>query len=312
MKRVLLFIFVSILFVSCVSTKKAEKVPDYENDLAPREVPYSNCFAVLPFTLRYTLYNFEPVIKINSTFYLLDTGTNKTMLSDKGLKDLFPWNYERVIENKNLLPNNGDIIIFNEPVGDWVIPSYKGKEKFIPFYYTNSSFEPYHGIIGEDAFMKFSNVIIDYKNMLIVFDGEPVSEDQIPMLIDEEGLCFIEFSCEGKNETGLLDTGAKDFLLRSTYFEKPCEYDFLTKEKVQELKKRKVELTERKEYSFNDIEIGKIKYNDITGFLSSDSSVFITDEGRARTTEYSVIGYPFFKDKIIQLDYKNKVFRIKE
>ena len=31
--------------------------------------------------------------------------------------------------------------------------------------------------------MKFSNVIFDYKNMLIVFDGEPFSEDEIPIIM---------------------------------------------------------------------------------------------------------------------------------
>ena len=45
--------------------------------------------------------------------------------------------------------------------------------------------------------------------------------------------------------------------------------------------------------------------------LGSDSRIKMTDEARGRLTEYSLLGFPFFKDKIIQLDYENKVFRIK-
>lgn len=311
MKKIVFIIIASFLLSSCVSIKNSEKVPAYENDLKSRFVPYNNCFAVLPFTLNYTKQGCYPIIKINNSFFLLDTGADSTLLSDRGLKDLFFENYENIMNKKELLKDDGNIHIFTDPVGSWIIPAYNGDQKKIPFYYTNFDFESYEGIIGESTFREFSNIIIDYKNKLIIFDGEPISEEEIPMIVDDEGLCFIEFTCKGIKEIGLIDTGAHAFLLRSTFFEKPYEFNFLSEQKIDELKKREVKLTKPKKYLFKDIKIGKTNFNKINGFLSSDSSILMTDEARGRTTEYSILGFPFFKDKIIQLDYKNKVFRIK-
>jgi len=72
-----------------------------------------------------------------------------------------------------------------------------------------------------------------------------------------------------------------------------------------------VKITEPVNYSVKEIKIGKIKYKKILGMLGSDSRIKMTDEARGRLTEYSLLGFPFFKNKIIQLDYENKVFRIK-
>ena len=132
------------------------------------------------------------------------------------------------------------------------------------------------------------------------------------MLIDEEGLCFIEFLCNGKKEAGLIDTGSDDFILRSSFFEKSCEYNHNTIEKIEELKKRKVKLSEPVNYVLQEVSIGKIKYKKLTAKLASDSRIQMADEARGRLTEYSILGFPFFENKIIQLDYKNKVFRIQK
>ena len=209
------------------------------------------------------------------------------------------------------IPKDKNINIFLQPVGYWILPSYSDEKKSIPLFFTNTEITPFDGIIGEDCFQKFSNVIIDYKNKVIVFNGEKIKGESVPMIIDEDGLCFIEFLCSDIKEIGLIDTGSDCFIIRSSFMEKTCNYNHITKEKIEELKKRKVKITEPVNYSVKEIKIGKIKYKKILGMLGSDSRIKMTDEARGRLTEYSLLGFPFFKDKIIQLDYENKVFRIK-
>ena len=310
MKKSYLFIILIILFVSCKSTNKSGSVSEYEKDFRQRETPYENCFAIFPFTLNYTQPASYPIIKINNSFLLLDTGANITCVGEKGMYDLFYDSYENVMSQKNLITSDGNFNIYNQQIGYWTIPSYDGGFQNIPFYFSNYDFPKFDGIIGEDCFKSFSNIIIDYKNKLIVFDGEPIKGEEIPMLIDEEGLCFIEFSCNGNKEIGLIDTGSDDFILRSSFFEKSCEYNHKTIEKIKELKSRKVKLSEPVNYVFQEVRIGKIKYKKLTSKLASDPRIQIADEARGRLTEYSTLGFPFFENKIIQLDYKNKVFRI--
>ena len=197
MKKSYLFIILIILFVSCKSTNKSGSVSEYEKDFRQRETPYENCFAIFPFTLNYTQPASYPIIKINNSFLLLDTGANITCVGEKGLYDLFYDSYENVMSQKNLITSDGNFNIYNQQIGYWTIPSYDGGFQNIPFYFSNYDFPKFDGIIGEDCFKSFSNIIIDYKNKLIVFDGEPIKGEEIPMLIDEEGLCFIEFSCNG-------------------------------------------------------------------------------------------------------------------
>ncbi|MBO4727675.1 MAG: hypothetical protein J5631_04565 [Spirochaetaceae bacterium] len=312
MKKSYLFIILIILFVSCKSADKSASVSDYEKDFRQRETPYENCFAIFPFTLNYTQPASYPIIKINNSFLLLDTGANITCVGEKGMYDLFYDSYENVMSQKNLITSDGNFNIYNQQIGYWTIPSYDGGFQNIPFYFSNYDFPKFDGIIGEDCFKSFSNIIIDYKNKLIVFDGEPIKGEEIPMLIDEEGLCFIEFSCNGNKEIGLIDTGSGDFILRSSFFEKSCEYNHNTIEKIKELKSRRVKLSEPVNYVFQEVTIGKIKYKKLTAKLASDPRIQMADEARGRLTEYSTLGFPFFENKIIQLDYKNKVFRIQK
>ncbi len=297
-----------ILVLSCKTVDNHAEKADYEKDLAPRETPYSNCFAIFPFTLNYA--QSKPIMRINNSFILIDTGAVDTFVGEKGLADLFQDNYEMVMRNYDSRPQGANVHILNLIVGYWNIPSYNGAIKQIPFHFSDYPFTQFDGIIGENTFMQFSNVIIDYKNKLIVFDGEPIDSENIPMIIDEEGLCFIEFLCDGRKEIGLIDTGADNFVLRSTYFEKGCGFNHITKEQIEELKKLEVKNTPAQDILFNSVKIGKTEYKKQSGLLASDSRIKMTDEARGRLTEYSLLGFPIFKDKIIQLDYKNRVFRI--
>ena len=311
--RKIIVVFIIVSFVtSCKSLKKQVINNEYEKDLAAREAPYDNCFAILPFTLKYTQPACYPIIKINNSFLLLDTGANYTCVNEKGVQDLFYSSYEAVKQQKTLMAKDGNINICNQQIGYWTIPSYDGTYKNIPFYYTNFEFNLFEGLIGQDCFAKFSNIIIDYKNKVIVFDGENIKGEEMPMFIDEEGLCFIEFICNGIKETGLIDTGSQYFILRSSFFEKACEYNHMSDIEIEELKKRKINLTEPKNYLFREVKIGENRYKKIVARLASDSQIQMSDEARGRLSEYSSLGFPFFENKIIQLDYRNKIFRIKE
>ena len=310
-KIIVMFIIVSFV-TSCKSLKKQVINNEYEKDFAAREAPYDNCFAILPFTLNYTQSGCYPIIKINNSFLLLDTGANFTCVSEKGVLDLFYNSYEVVKQQKMLMQEDGNINICNQQIGYWTIPSYDGANKNIPFYYTNYDFSIFDGLIGQDCFTEFSNIIIDYKNKVIVFDGENIKGEEMPMFIDAEGLCFIEFTCNGIKETGLIDTGSQYFILRSSFFEKACEYSHMSASEIEELKNRKINLTEPTNYLFREVKIGTNRYKKMKAKLASDSQIQMSDEARGRLSEYSSLGFPFFENKIIQLDFRNKIFRIKK
>ena len=86
----LIIVFSTFFTTSCTTLIKQENSnTDYEKDFSTREVPYDNCFAILPFTLNYTQSGCYPIIKIKNSFLLVDTGANFSFVGRTGLCDLF-------------------------------------------------------------------------------------------------------------------------------------------------------------------------------------------------------------------------------
>lgn len=266
------------------------------------------CFASLPIML---INNVYPCFQVNNSIFLLDTGSSTSVITMEGVQDLFPESYDAMKFEAQNLPNNGNLEKTITSIGSININSQNSESIEIPLFLTNYCNFSFEGMISQDCFRKFSNIIFDFKNNYIVFDGQKIDGKEIPMKIDDDGLCFIEFKLNGKKELGLIDTGGDSFLLRSSLYTKKCNMNVLDLHQIELLKNTKIEITPPKNIKIHTLKIGNIKYSNFEALLSSDSRIIMTDEARGRTSEYSVLGFPLFRNMIIQFDYKNSIFRIK-
>lgn len=145
---------------------------------------------------------------------------------------------------------------------------------------------PYDGFIGLTYLEKYKNVVFDYKQKVILFNQEPICDNALPMY-KRDNLWFTTFKYNNIESNGIIDTG--------------CFSVFINKSNAKNV------ITENK---LIDIELGNIKINNIS---LKNNDTLITNE-HARNTIYkyeNIIGYPCFKDHVIQLDFENNVFRIK-
>ena len=100
----LIIVFSTFFTTSCTTLIKQENSnTDYERDFSTREVPYDNCFAILPFTLNYTQSRCYPIIKIKNSFLLLDTGANFSFVGrtdyELARNRLFRENFMKSLDN---------------------------------------------------------------------------------------------------------------------------------------------------------------------------------------------------------------------
>ena len=156
-----------------------------------------------------------------------------------------------------------------------------------------------HGILGEEFFKKFKNVVFDYQQKKVLFNAENISETGMPIYWTGQiqSLPTIEFSINGVLQKGLIDTGSDGFSV----------YDGI-ESLVPELKK-----TESDEFIIPSLEIGAIPYNDKKANIHFNKHMIVNEKSRKRLQKEKLccLGYPFFKDHVIQLDFEHNEFRIK-
>jgi hypothetical protein len=145
---------------------------------------------------------------------------------------------------------------------------------------------PYDGFIGLTYLEQYKNVVFDYKNKVIHFNQEPICDNELPMH-KKNNLWFTIIECNGVESNALIDTG--------------CFSVFINKQNVKN--------------TINDDQLINIKLGStvINNISLKYNNTLVTNKN-ARNTIYkneNIIGYPCFKDHVIQLDFENNVFRIK-
>ncbi len=133
------------------------------------------------------------------------------------------------------------------------------------------------------------NVVIDYVNNKIMFNQKPITEDSIPLVYDKVLEWYkIPFTFNGRELYGYIDTGSYALSIEQ----------WLDEEK-----------DENGVYVVKDFAIGNIHYENIK--LNSWKEGISAESATHNFASRNVLGYPCFKDHIIQMDFKNNVFRIK-
>ena len=270
--------------------------------------------------------------------FLIDTGSPKSLLFKKSFTILELEKEEWFQEFKNSVPNVDEIkkalevysaelkTLGVENVEQEKIKPQKGFEVTCPntkiasklinlkLRYEErfdkvSKYIDYDGILGMDVLYNFENLIIDYKNKKIYFDSKlkikkdltnlySVSEKNKTLKIRGEQFC-IKTKINNQDMDAILDTGNLTGAI-------------VIPEPILQLDKEKPVNTNNIAFCFCvDLEIGSRKFEKVKATFSNNPEIKTIYKINKLGVSEANIGHEFFKDKIIQFDFKNKTFGIK-
>ena len=228
----------------------------------------------------------SPVIKYRMDgkvcYMLVDTGCLDNWLIKKGIEKIFsgmtfPMDY--VYPNKYVTGQvEGLEYILEAEVFSDVVPDEVDGILGLSWLWKNNR-----------AVEQNDNVVFDYVNNKILFNQKPITEDSVSLVYDTFVSKYkIPFMFNDRELYGYLDTGC---------------YCTSIGQRLDE------EKDENGVYIVKDFAIGNVHYEN--NVLSNVREGRIVDSSKRFMTTNNIIGYPCFKDHIIQLDFKNNVFRIK-
>ena len=164
------------------------------------------------------------------------------------------------------------------------------------------------GLLGMDFFSQYDNIVFDYKNKTMKLNQLPINSTPIPMYKRPNNLCYVYYYVDEVLDFGYLDTGAQIYVIREDY---KNNYTDISEEEINKLRSGPdIQLKKMNPIFFNEIILGNITYKNIPGRLAIDKHVITASDNRKELKKRSLLGTPFFKNHIIQLDIKNNLFYI--
>ena len=186
------------------------------------------------------------------------------------------------------------------------------------------------GILGTDFLMNFEIVIFDYKKKRIYFDCEPKInrnvvkmyypiEDKInPIFNDlkskEEVLGVKVKSFQSSIIPIMLNDEERYFCVDTGNLTSAAIIYAETEDELKESEINKNDTIGNPTYFYKTLRIGNKKYKNVKCcYFTYPGLVIMSDEIHKKNEEFKAnfLGHDFFKDKIIQFDFKNKTFGIK-
>ena len=172
---------------------------------------------------------------------------------------------------------------------DLKVNFYTDKLEYIINPYYVSVFDEFYGdgLLGLTWMESYNNIVLDYVNHRIDYNQPPITDLDIPMTKDIYKWQYsIPFMLNGREVYGMIDTGNYGLTLSLGVigFEK----------------------NENGLYVVHDMSIGDVHYENME---ADDPDDGVKVANFFNTT--NVLGYPCFKGHVIQLDFKNNIFRIK-
>ncbi len=334
--KFLFLLILSLVFVffviSCTKTEFNRETfanTKYYPELAEEEMNRERTENKIPFTLNYQGLAGSPVCEFNingiELITVLDTGASNNTFYASGLKklsllkdihslvtegaiDFYKKEFPKKIENKTDLEIYeltkqaflDGIFIINEDVFDL------GKTNLN--YFTNQEFDI---ILGQSFFRKYKTVTFDFINNYLLLDTIPMTEDsQLPLIINNQNLCYINVSYNNKSELGLVDTGNYTFIPRLGFGKSEINFDeYLNKNfySYEEIKEKPTRILR-----FEGIKIGDIETGEVKGYYSNSIQARGMNNGARLSCMYlSNYGCELFRNHVIQFDYVNNLLYIK-
>ncbi|MCF0125701.1 MAG: hypothetical protein HUJ68_08105 [Clostridia bacterium] len=286
----LFFIFLGFSMVSCKLNKSFKKDLKYHKD----EVIFSlNCSDFLHC----------PVVTIEDSgvilYFLVDTGCTISRINVNGFKK---FNLET---DQNL-----EDLTFNLFLEDKRYLS-DGKNHNLSMTIKNNKVfneTQIDGILGIDFLSQYDNVVFDYKTNKIKFNEPPINNNPIEMFKKRGNGYYVYYSLDGIKDFGLIDTGCDGFVVREKY---QTDYIETTENEIEKFIEESDYIKKKSDtVMFNTIKIGNVFFDNIEGYFAIDERIKMSQDATKEHRLRSILGYKFFKNHIIQLDFKNNVFYI--
>ncbi len=294
MKRRFLFFLILLLFVGC---KTPNVVPLLENEFIFDYRPNG----YMPLIVLYTELDSDKKVKLE---FELDTGGGENILSQKGMKKLLH-SFKPNSTTTYKIKIDSLKTINNFPFKDRTF-SFR-KDEFVE----GISKLKKDGMINIAFFEQHKIITINFIERKIILDGkildtQPISMKKINIL----GNMFYEIPViiNGKNDFAIIDTGTQGIgVLRLDY---ENEKQIVDDEKYLQTVDEST-LTEQLYINIEKIQIGEQVYENQKLINSATKKIKIPDLVRNVILYNNTLGIDFFKDKIIQFDLENNLFRIK-
>jgi hypothetical protein len=235
--------------------------------------------------------------------FLYDQGIEKLMGSKEKVQHKLFRCVQRVDPNLSLSTENIIKIFDKYTYSRILLAKFLNYNKYVmkKIYYNPQRMSEYahssnDGIVGIDYFGELKNITIDYVNEQIYLNHKELDGTYCDMFEMDIPSCYgINIIIDGVEEIAEIDTGCNAFIISQNFIEQNVS---------QNIKEEEID------YNFKKIEICNIDYLDITAYLSSDPRNTTSEESKNRTKDISLLGYTFFKNRIIQLDFENMKFCI--
>ncbi|MCF0125331.1 MAG: hypothetical protein HUK25_09520 [Treponema sp.] len=311
LKKVLFCVF-CILPLSCSSVK-------IENDTSGlTNLFYKEADLILDFSPEYKGVSFVKR-KINGKDFtlMIDTGCNRNYLFKKYIDEFIHYDVyvdylKQGIQKKtgktDISQKEIDTFLLDFSLMDYIVGENENGEEMKSKFILTYSDLPFDGILGLPFLQLYSSVTFDYKNTKLYFDENFFSENETELIwLLDNNVCGVEFSVNKYTEIGLIDTGCPFFVTRKgmgVAEQKIPSYEDYYNE-VEFYKDKDFD----KEFSVSEI---KINEKTIIDFFSIpyDSEIGDTNLKARYFNKYcSSLGYEIWKNRKIQLDFKNDKFR---
>ena len=282
MKKMLYVLMTAcLIFTGCNSSEK-KIVKEVLSDL-DRQLPQTTNYNIHKFVIDERTCFLSPVVRWNlngaELFMIVDTGCYDDLLWRNGIKKALP---DDIVTSSYKDPN----VLMKAEIenADYTLD---------PYAYRAGGWEGIFvdGCLGLPWMEKYNNIVLDYVNNRIDYNQPPITDYDIPMNyggVIDKGYC-IPFTFNGKEMYGMIDTG--------------CFGIFVNLGIIGE------EKGDGGVYIVHDFSIGNLHYESVK--IEDGNSGTSAEGAEWVFAKNNVLGYPCFKDHVIQMDFKNNVFRIK-
>jgi hypothetical protein len=225
---------------------------------------------------------------------------NAASLSDDEIKNML---YKRKLDHNSIVPSLNCTFENN---------LYTAKMLLYP----DDSETEIDGTLGQNFLEQYKNVSFDYKNQYLIFNDNKISEHEIPFytihLVGNpvDNYYAVDALIDGEKESCMIDTGYNIFSLRRDFQkDKMKNYDEIFSGKYECVT-----------HVLDTVVLSNVTYKKITAlYVAGTGTNFAIPSDKLRNSHEVLnaliyqtdIGYPLFKDHIIQFDFENHVFRIR-
>ena len=207
-----------------------------------------------------------------------------------------------------------------------VVKTSKGQVALPPaeFSYCPAESENYgeaenDGTIGFAFFGDAKRITFNYKEGYVELDGAAICGDAVALrYFSATGHYFTPVTINGQNDYALLDTGSEVFTLREPVFDRDKMLSLMDDEKLtfsdyyKEICQINLPETDGEYNNAESFILGKVVWENVRALKITDRHMHTGPLSRLIIASSNNIGYPFFKDKILQFDLENMLFRIVE